>query len=481
MGLKEQIESRRRKVKELRKRSIEPYPYSFPVSVTPEAIKKKPSSYEGSQVTVAGRVISIRKHGKTIFSTIRGEEESIQIYLKYDELGEHKFELFELVDIGDFIGVKGKVFKTKTEEVTIFISDFTLLSKSLRPLPEKWHGLKDIETRTRQRYLDLVVNPEAKSVFKTRRKIIDFVRSFLNQRGYVEVETPVLQPIYGGAAAQPFSTHHRVLDKKLFLRIADELYLKRLIIGGFEKVYEICKDFRNEGMDRYHNPEFTQLEGYQAYSDYMEIMELVEELFKGLSLEIKGDTSFEYLGEKISFERPWKRVQYCETLREKLGKDPQTLSLSELRKAAKDYSLFVEEEVGRAKLIDLLFSKLVQPELIQPTMVYDYPIEISPLAKRKRDDSELTERFEPFICGIELGNAFSELNDPVEQRKRFEEQAKQRELGDLESHPLDEDFLKALEYGMPPTGGFGLGIDRVTMIFTNSSSIRDVILFPLLR
>lgn len=481
MGLKEHRESQERKIEELRKRGIEPYPYVFPVSATPESIKDDYSSYEGNEVSVAGRVLSLRKHGKAIFSTLKGEEESIQTYQKHDNLGEEKFRLFELVDVGDFVGVKGKVFKTRTEEITIFTTDFAILAKALRPLPEKWHGLRDIETRTRQRYLDLIVNPRAKGVFKTRCKIIDLTRGFLNQRDYVEVETPVLQPIYGGAAAQPFYTRHNVLDKRLFLRIADELYLKRLIIGGFRKVYEISKDFRNEGMDRYHNPEFTQLEGYEAYSDYMEIMELIEELFEELSLKIKGDSHFEYLGEEISFSRPWKRVQFLEVLTDKLGRDPRALSLTEMRDEAERFSLPVEEGAGKSKLIDLFFSKLVQPELIQPTIVYDYPVEMSPLAKRKRSHPELAERFESFICGIELCNAFSELNDPIEQRRRFEEQAKQRISGDEESYLVDEDFLKALEYGMPPTGGFGLGIDRVAMIFTNSRSIRDVILFPLLR
>lgn len=481
MGLREHIDSRKRKIEELRKRNIEPYPYSFSVSATPEAIKDGYSGYEGNEVSVAGRIISIRKHGKAVFATVKGEEESIQIYLKYDEVGAEKFELFEFIDVGDFIGVRGRVFKTRTGEITIATSDFVILSKALRPLPEKWHGLRDIETRTRQRYLDLLVNPKAKEAFKTRSKIIEVIRDFLNRKGYIEVETPILQPIYGGAAARPFSTYHNVLDKKLYLRIADELYLKRLIIGGFPKVYEISKDFRNEGMDRYHNPEFTQLEGYQAYSDYIQIMELIEEFFEELCLKIKGDTSFEYLGKKISFKRPWRRVRYLEILSEKLGKDLRSLSLEEMRDEVKRLSLPVEREAGKSKLIDLLFSKLVQPELIQPTIVHDYPIEMSPLAKRKRGNPELAERFEPFVCGMELGNAFSELNDPLEQRKRFEEQAKLRVFDGEETHPIDEDFLKALEYGMPPTGGFGLGIDRVTMIFTNSRSIRDVILFPLLR
>jgi len=481
MGLKEHRESQKRKIEELRKRGIQPYPYAFSTSATPEAIRNDYLSYEGSEVRVAGRVVSMRKHGKAIFSSIRGEEESIQTYQKYDELGAEKFELFGFIDIGDFLGVRGRVFKTKTGEVTILTRDFTVLAKALRPLPEKWHGLTDIETRTRQRYLDLIVNPRAKGVFKTRWRMIDCIRNFLNQRGYVEVETPILQPMYGGASAQPFHTYHNVLDRQLFLRIADELYLKRLIIGGFEKVYEISKDFRNEGVDRYHNPEFTVLEGYEAYSDYTGVMELVEELFLELSINIKSAPNFDYLERELSFERPWTRVHFLDALSGKLGRNLRTLSLDELRQEAKRFSLPVEEETGRGKLMDLLFSRLVQPELIQPTMVYDYPIEISPLAKRKRNDPELAERFESFVCGIELCNAFSELNDPIEQRKRFEEQVRERKVGDEEPHPIDEDFLRALEYGMPPTGGFGLGIDRIAMIFTNSASIRDVILFPLLR
>ena len=481
MGLKEQIESRKKKAEQLRLRGVEPYPRRFAVSSTPEAIKQDFSNYEGKEVSVAGRIMSIRPHGQVVFVTIKGEEESLQVYVKHDELGEERFQLFHLVDVGDFLGVQGEVFKTKTGEITVFARHFTVLSKALRPLPEKWHGLKDIETRTRQRYLDLIANPKVKRVFKTRSQIIHIIRDFLNQRGYVEVETPILQPIYGGAAAKPFSTHHEVLDKEVFLRIADELYLKRLIIGGFEKVYEISKDFRNEGMDRLHNPEFTMLEGYEAYSDYTQIMDLIEAMFEGLCERIKGSSLFEYGGQEIRFVRPWRRVQFVEILTHNLGQDPRTLSVRDLTVRLEELSVPVEEGTGRGKLLDLLFGKIVQPELIQPTIVYDFPVEMSPLAKRKSDNPELAERFEAFVCGIELCNAFSELNDPTEQRKRFEEQAKGRAVDEGEVHPLDHDFLKALEYGMPPTGGFGLGIDRVTMIFTDSPSIRDVILFPLLK
>jgi lysyl-tRNA synthetase class 2 len=318
-------------------------------------------------------------------------------------------------------------------------------------------------------------------VFKTRSTIVNTIRDFLNRRGYVEVETPVLQPIYGGAAAQPFCTHHNVLDRKLFLRIADELYLKRLIIGGFNRVYEISKDFRNEGVDRYHNPEFTMLEGYEAYSDYTDIMELVEEMLKELALAVKETLTFEYQGQEITLERPWKRVSFLGAMKETTGIEPLGMSERQLRNELGRLSLSAEEGASKGRLIDLIFSKAVRPQLVEPTIVHDYPLEMSPLAKTHRSDSTLTERFQVFICGIELCNAFSELNDPAEQRRRFEAQAKGRQTGDAESHPLDEDFLQALEYGMPPTGGYGLGIDRIAMLFTDSASIRDVILFPLLR
>lgn len=479
MSLEKQIEDRKRKLKELKEKGIEPYPHKYEFTARASEIKQRFEDFQDKQVRIAGRTVSARKHGKTIFSNIL-DDVNIQIYLRKDTLGD-KYDIFELFDIGDFIGVAGKVFKTRTGEITILVEDFTLLSKSLRPLPEKWHGLKDIEARYRQRYIDLIANPVVKETFITRNNVIKIMKDFLNEHGFVEVETPILQPLYGGATARPFTTYHNVLNKELYLRIADELYLKRLIIGGFNKVYEFGKDFRNEGVDRFHNPEFTQLEAYQSYADYFDIMELLEELFERLSSEIKGGLSFEYQGNEINFKRPWKRIKFFEALLQKTGYDFKKKSLDEIQSKAEELNIVVDEGITKGKLYDIIFSKLVQQDCIQPTIVYDYPVELSPLAKRKEKDPGIAERFEPIICGLELGNAFSELNDPIEQRRRFEEQRRLRDLGDEEAHLLDEDFLTALEYGMPPTGGFGLGIDRITMIFTNSPSIRDVILFPQLR
>jgi lysyl-tRNA synthetase class 2 len=396
-------------------------------------------------------------------------------------VGKEKFELLDCFDIGDHIGVEGKVFVTKTGEKTIRAKDFTILSKSLRPLPEKWHGLQDKEIRYRQRYLDLIVSPRVKETFLTRTKIIQKMREFLDDLGFVEVETPILQPIYGGASARPFVTHHNVLDMDLYLRIADELYLKRLIIGGFEKVYEFCKDFRNEGMDKNHNPEFSMLELYQAYADYNEIMELYRKMLIYVTEEIFGSTKFTYQGNEINLGEEWKKIPILDSIKEIGGVDVAEKDEKELREIAENLELNIAEGANKWKIVDTLFDNLVQPKLIQPTFITDYPMEISPLAKKHRKKEGLTERFELFIGGLELGNAFSELNDPLDQRKRFEQQKKLRELGDEEAQVLDEDYLRALEYGMPPTGGLGVGIDRVVMLFTDSSSIRDVIFFPQMR
>ena len=401
-------------------------------------------------------------------------------------------EIFKLLDIGDIIGVKGEVFSTRTGEITIKVSQLELLSKTLRTLPivkEKVQGderivydkFADKELRYRQRYVDLIVNSEVRNVFTIRSKIISAMRNYLDKQGYLEVETPVLQPVYGGASARPFVTHHNALDMELYLRIADELYLKRLIVGGYEGVYEISKDFRNEGIDRFHNPEFTMMELYIAYQDYHYMMELVEQMISTLAIEVLGEAKITYQGQEIDLTPPWKRVKMFDAIREYTGKDLYGKNLDELRKAAKELDIKIESFWREGKIIDEIFSERVEPNLVQPTFVMDYPVELSPLAKRHREDPRLVERFEPFVGGREIGNAFSELNDPIDQRERFLAQKKLLDLGDEEAQILDDDFIKALEYGMPPTTGLGIGIDRLVMLFTDQPSIRDVIFFPHMR
>ena len=382
---------------------------------------------------------------------------------------------------GDIIGVEGYVFRTRRGEITICVKDFVLLSKSLRSLPEKWHGLQDKETRYRQRYVDLIVNPNVKEIFLKRTKIIQSIRDFLNNRGFIEVETPILQPIYGGATARPFITHHNALDIDLYLRIADELYLKRLIVGGLDRVYEFSKNFRNEGMDKYHNPEFTLLELYQAYADYEDMMNIAEEITANAATEVLGTTKIVYQGDAIDLTPPWRRLTMVDSIKEYSGIDVETLSESELSVLAKQKGIELTGVRSKGTFIYAFFEALVEPHLVEPTFIVDYPIEVSPLAKKKRGDDRFVERFEPFVGGSELGNAFSELNDPIDQRQRFLEQMKHREAGDDEAHVMDDDFIRALEYGMPPTGGLGIGIDRLTMLLTDSNSIRDVILFPQMR
>ncbi len=430
-----------------------------------------------TEVRLAGRLLSRREHGKTQFGHMQDASGRIQFYLRKDTIGDEPFERLSLLDIGDLVGVRGEVFRTRTGEVTILVKELILLAKSLRPLPEKFHGLKDVELRYRQRYVDLIVNPDSRGVFLARTRIMSLIRRFLDSREFVEVETPTLQPIYGGAAAEPFKTHYNVLDQRMFLRISDELYLKRLIVGGLERVYEMCKDFRNEGLDRTHNPEFTQVELYQAYADYFDMMSLVEELFRFLARELKGTTEIEYQGRKIDLGKPWNRVRFVDALGEKIGADPLKLSEEELKEAAKRFNVKVETGTSRVKQLDKLFEELVQDHIVEPTFVMDHPKITCPLAKTHRENPDLVERFEPVVCGMELGNAFSELNDPEEQRKRFEEQVARNE----EFAVLDEDYCVALEYGMPPTGGLGLGVDRMVMLLTDTPSIRDVILFPQLR
>ena len=436
--------------------------------------------------------MTIRKMGKASFANIHDDKGKIQIYLRKDDIGE-SYDAFKLLDIGDIIGIEGYTFKTKTGEISIHVTKMDLLSKSLKPLPiaketvdeqgnKTVHDqFADKELRYRQRYVDLIVNPEIKDVFIKRSKIISAMRSFLDSNSYLEVETPILQPLYGGAAARPFTTHHNTLDTTLYLRIADELYLKRLIVGGFNGVYEISKDFRNEGMDRTHNPEFTMMELYVAYKDYNWMMNFVEKMIQSICEKVFGTLDFEYEGNKINFSSPWKRISMIEEIKSKTGIDVLTADVEQLKSGAKKLGIDIEKNETKAQLIDEIFSESVQPELIQPCFIVDYPIEISPLAKKHRSKEGLVERFEGYVAGRELCNAFSELNDPIDQRERFEGQVKMKEAGDEEAHQIDEDFIRALEYGMPPTAGIGIGIDRLVMLLTNQSSIRDVIFFPQMK
>ena len=483
------IKRRYEELEELKEKGIEQFVYSYNVNSDSDDIKENYSE-EKREVSIAGRLMAIRRMGKASFAHIQDDRGRIQIYLKKDDLGDI-YNAFRLMDIGDIIGVEGFVFKTKTGEISVHATSLKLLTKSLRPLPipketTDEQGNKvihdqfvDKELRYRQRYVDLVVNSKVKEVFIKRSKIISSMRSFLDASGYLEVETPALQPIYGGAAAKPFITHHNALDTKLYLRIADELYLKRLIVGGFNGVYEISKDFRNEGMDKTHNPEFTMMELYVPYKDYEWMMNFVEEMLEKVCMTVNGKLEFTSEGKTINFSRPWKRISMVDALKEKTGFDILTVTYDGLRNFAMGNDIEVKK--GKPKQIDEIFSVLVQPELIQPTFIVDYPVEISPLAKQHRSKPGLVERFEGYVGGREICNAFSELNDPIDQRKRFEGQAKLREEGDEEAHQVDEDFLRALEYGMPPTAGLGIGIDRLVMLLTDQSSIRDVIFFPQMK
>ncbi|MBN2570794.1 MAG: lysine--tRNA ligase [Ignavibacteriales bacterium] len=487
------IERRLEELNELQAMEIITYQYSFDVDSYSIDIKENYENFEGKNIKIAGRIMAIRRMGKASFAHIQDIKGRIQIYLKQDEIGEENYKVFKLSDIGDIIGVSGKVFKTKTGEISVHSDSFTLLAKSIRPIPiakevvdEKGNKVifdqfVDKELRYRQRYVDLIVNPEIKEVFIKRSKIISELRRFLDSKNYIEVETPVLQPIYGGAAARPFVTHHNTLDMPLYLRIADELYLKRLIVGGFDGVYEISKDFRNEGIDRTHNPEFTMLELYVAYKDYFWMMELVEEMINDVCLNVFGTTEFEIEGQQINFKAPWHRMSMTEEIQKISGLNVLDANASEIINILKSKNVELTGKENKGKLIDLLFEATIQPNLIQPTFIVDYPLEISPLAKKQRDKEGLVERFEGFVMGREICNAFSELNDPIDQRSRFEAQKKLGDAGDEEAHKVDDDFLRALEFGMPPTAGLGLGVDRFVMLLTNQPSIRDVIFFPQMR
>jgi len=488
--------ARREKLKELRQRGIAPFAYRYERTHTAAEVLTAFAPERDTTVSVAGRLVSLRSHGKTTFAHLEDPTGRIQLYFKREDLGEAAYEVVRLLDLGDIVGVSGAVFRTKTQEITIRAREVTLLAKALRPLPlgkedetgERHGALADPETRYRQRYADLAVHPDARAVFTLRARVIGYLRRFLDQRGYVEVETPVLQPLYGGALARPFLTHHNALDARLYLRIATELYLKRCIVGGLEKVYEIGKDFRNEGLDRLHNPEFTMLEFYQAYIDYADVMGILEAMLSGLVTELYGGPAIERFGKTFNLTPPWPRRAYRALVAEHAKIDLARATDTELRERLAGGRVIGEDgapqdlrALPRTRLIDEVFKHFVEATLEQPTFVVDYPVEISPLAKPKRGDPTLAERFELYVQGRELANAFSELNDPDEQRARFEAQVQARAAGDQEAHQLDQDYVRALEYGMPPTGGAGLGIDRLVMLLAERPSIRDVILFPLLR
>ena len=480
------------KLSQIAELGINPFAYSFERTHFAADVVNSFETYENKSVSLAGRIMAIRKHGKAAFCHIMDSSDRIQIYVRKDQVGEKIFEVFKLVDIGDIVGVKGEVFKTRTEEITVLVKKFELLSKTLRPLPivkEKieegertiYDEFADKEMRYRQRYVDLIVNPEVKDVFLKRTKIVKSIRKFLEEKNYLEVETPILQPLYGGAAARPFITHHNALDIDLYLRIADELYLKRLIVGGFDGVFEFGKDFRNEGIDRFHNPEFTMLELYVAFQDYHFMMELVESMISFTVHEVLGTLKVTYQGNEIDFTPPWQRRKMSEILKEYTGHDIIGKNKQELLSIAKELNVPIEKGSDVGKIIDEIFSELVEPHLIQPTFIIDYPVELSPLAKKHRSEDGLVERFEGFIAGKEICNAFSELNDPIDQKERFEQQLEYAKGGDEEAHMMDEDYVRALEYGMPPTAGLGVGIDRLVMILTDAPSIRDVIFFPHMR
>ena len=501
MSLEQKIyELRQQKLREIEALGQQAYPYKFDFTYTVPQILEQYGDKTAEQlenprveVKVAGRLLSIRLQGKAGFAHLQQGGKRLQIYVKLDFVGEKGFALYKLLDLGDHIGVRGYLFRTRTGELTIHAEELTFLSKDLLPLPEKWHGLTDVELRYRQRYVDLIMNQEVREVFIRRSKVVQAIRRFFDARGYVEVETPMMQPIAGGAAARPFITHHNTLDVDLYLRIAPELYLKRLVVGGLERVYEINRNFRNEGISTQHNPEFTMLEFYQAYADYHDMMQLTEDLLAHVAREVNGSTTTTFNGQEIDFGK-WQRLTMREAIiqywPEAAAPRPQISDFAThesvealVKRLNAHHSPHMPYDPGDApgKTIAAMFEAVAEEHLVQPTIIYDFPLAISPLSKNKRDEAGWVERFEVFVGGLEIGNAFSELNDPEEQRRRFEAQLKERERGDKEAHQMDEDYIRALSYGLPPTGGEGIGIDRLVMLLTDSRSIRDVILFPLLR
>ncbi|WP_044749404.1 lysine--tRNA ligase [Bacillus alveayuensis] len=487
--LNDQLKVRREKLHMLREKGIDPFGKRFERTHQAAELKELYNQYSKEEleekkvfVALAGRIMTKRGKGKAGFAHIQDLSGQIQIYVRKDAVGEEQYDIFNTADLGDLVGIKGTVFKTKVGELSIKVTDFTLLTKALRPLPDKYHGLKDIEQRYRQRYLDLIMNPESKNTFITRSKIIQSMRRYLDDQGFLEVETPTMHSIPGGAAARPFITHHNALDMPLYMRIAIELHLKRLIVGGLEKVYEIGRVFRNEGVSTRHNPEFTMLELYEAYADYKDIMKLTENMIAHIAKEVLGTTKIQYGDHEVNLEPEWTRLHMVDAIKQYTGVDFWSVrTTEEARELAEEHGVEITGNMQYGHIVNEFFEQKVEDKLIQPTFIYGHPVEISPLAKKNDEDPRFTDRFELFIVGREHANAFTELNDPIDQRERFEAQLKEREQGNDEAHLMDEDFVEALEYGMPPTGGLGIGIDRLVMLLTNSPSIRDVLLFPQMR
>lgn len=473
---------RRQKLARLQELGIDPWGHAFATTHALADIRERFAELEGQSVTVAGRLMTIRGHGKASFADLQDESGRLQLYVRSDVVGAEQYEVWQLLDLGDIVGVEGNVFRTRRGEMSIEVHRLTVLTKALRPLPAKFHGLRDVDLRYRQRYLDLIVNPDVRATFALRSRIVRAMREYLDGQGFLEMETPIFSTLAGGAAARPFITHHNALDLDLYLRIATELHLKRLVVGGFERVYEIGRVFRNEGISTKHNPEFTMLELYQAYADYEDMMKLAEDLLVHIADTVLGTRQIEYRGSTIDLNPPWPRLPMLDLIRERTGADLAKHRTDEAARAeAARIGVEVPPDATYSQVLDEVFSERVEPELLGPVFVVDYPVEISPLAKRRHDDPSLTYRFEAFLAGREVANAFSELNDPIDQRARFEQQMQEREQGNDEAHLLDEDFLRALEHGMPPTGGIGIGIDRLVMLLAGVDSIRDVILFPTMR
>lgn len=477
---------KRKKLTALRGKGINPYPYNFKRTIEAGPLKSQFEALQAGQKSegdvhrLAGRVMTLRSMGKAVFFNLQDMTGPVQVYIRVEELPAADREAFDLVDLGDIVGVEGFPFRTQKGELSVWAKSFTMLSKSLEPLPEKFHGIQDVEIKYRHRHLDLITDAESRRVFETRSKVIKYIRRFLDDRGFLEVETPILQPIYGGAAAHPFTTHHRALDMKLFMRISPELYLKRLIVGGFDKVYDIGKMFRNEGIDRTHNPEFTMVEWYEAYTDYFDQMKNFEEIVSGMMKELTGSMKISFQGKEIDFSPPWRRLTVADGLREYAKIEPDSISEKDLFDACKKRGSKLEAPASKGEMLMELFELTVEEHLWQPTFVMDHPVEISPLTKIHRDDPRWVERFEPFAAYMEIGNSYSELNDPEDQRARLKEQEAKRGTNE-EAHPMDEDFLTAIDMAMPPTGGVGIGVERLVMLVTDRPSIRDIILFPTMK